>query len=102
MDMPELDFETAEAKARWQAFLRDLNHQHRNLPSEDRDDLVRETVSHIAEGLAGRTAQTELALLGEVLDRYGPLEPAPPAWRKPAAVIAHPLRSPTPTAQPEL
>lgn len=89
MDTPDLDLTTPEARRQWARFKRDLAFRDRNLPAADRDEALAETIAHIHDAFLAADGGTEASRLAAALTRFGPLEAAPPAWRKPLGVILH-------------
>ena len=84
-----LTFSTPQARRLWADFQRRLDWANRELDLADRADISAEAAAHIRDAMAGLTESDELMRLEASIAGYGELPAAPPAWRRPAAILLH-------------
>lgn len=72
----------------WRRFLRDLEHQWRDLPEAERSELRAEVIAHFREAM-NAAAGDEHDRLAAAITAFGPPSPAPPRWLKGAALLSH-------------
>lgn len=84
-----LTFSTPQARRLWADFQRRLDWANRELDLADRADISAEAAAHIRDAMAGLTEGDELMRLQASIAGYGELPAAPPAWRRPAAILLH-------------
>jgi len=84
-----LTFSTPEARSVWQDFQRRLDWANRDLDAADRADIGAEAATHIRDAMEGLSEGDELSRLQAAIASYGALPAAPPAWRRPVAIITH-------------
>lgn len=89
MDAPDMDLKTPQARRLWARFKRDLAFRDRDLSAADRQEALAETVAHIHDAFLAAGGESEVSRLTAALHQFGPLEQAPPAWRKPLGIILH-------------
>ena len=84
-----LNFSTPESRRVWKDFQRRLDWANRDLDAADRADISAEAATHIRDAMAGLAEGDELTRLQAAIASYGELPAAPPAWRRPAAILLH-------------
>ncbi|WP_417482910.1 hypothetical protein [Maricaulis sp.] len=84
-----LTFSTPQARRLWQDFQRRLDWANRDLHAAERADLRAEAAAHIRDSMAELTEGDEFTRLQAAIAGYGDLPAAPPAWRRPAAILLH-------------
>lgn len=84
-----LTFTTPQARRLWLNFLRRLDWANRELNIAERADIRAEAATHIRDAMEGLSEGDELSRLQAAISSFGDLPAAPPAWRRPAAVVLH-------------
>tara|TARA_R110002072_G_scaffold1395_2_gene11765 strand:- start:744 stop:1292 length:549 start_codon:yes stop_codon:yes gene_type:complete len=84
-----LTLSTPQARRLWQDFQRRLDWSNRELNTAERADIRAEAATHIREAMDRLTSGDEYTRLQMAIESYGVLPDAPPAWRRPLAVIVH-------------
>ena len=74
-------FQSREAQRLWNEFVSQLAWHFRDLPGEDRADAVSEAKSHVLDAFTETEDGDERERLSAAIDRFGPLETRPSAFR---------------------
>ena len=85
----DLRLTTKAARTLWQRFLKRLDWSNRSLGPDERAEARAEAAAHMREAMGETTAETEAGQLAQAIAGYGELPSPPPAWRRPAAHMAH-------------
>lgn len=83
-----LPLETETARRRLAEFRRSLAWRDRGLSEPEREEARLEAEAHLAEAFAAAQGE-ESDRLEAAIAAFGDLPDAPPAWRKPLAIVLH-------------